>query len=94
MIVKKAINMANLMNIPVLGLVENMSYATCPDCGKKIEIYGASKTAEVAKEYVVKMLAQIPIEPKLAAAADKGMIELFEGDWLSEVETILKDMIK
>ena len=94
MIVKKAINMANLMNIPVLGLVENMSYATCPDCGKKIEIYGASKTAEVAKEYGVEMLAQIPIEPKLAAAADKGMIELFEGDWLAKIEEILKEMIK
>ena len=94
MIVKKAINMANLMNIPVLGLVENMSYATCPDCGKKIEIYGASKTAEVAKEYGVEMLAQIPIEPKLAAAADKGMIELFEGDWLAKIKEKLKEMIK
>ena len=92
MIVKKAINMANLMNIPILGIVENMSYALCPDCGKKINIYGESKIQEVAKENGLNVLGQIPIDPKLAAAADKGMIELFDGDFIKPIEDLLKNM--
>ncbi len=82
MIVKKALNMAKMMNIPVLGLVENMSYLECPDCKKKISVFGESHIDETARETGTEVLAKIPINPKLAAACDAGMIELFEGDWL------------
>ena len=82
MIVEKAVNMAGMMNIPVLGLVENMSYAVCPDCGKHIPVFGESHVAEVAAKYSIPVLGRIPINPKLAAACDAGLIELFEGDWL------------
>ena len=82
MIVGKAVKMADLMNIPILGLVENMSYVVCPDCGKHISVFGESKLEEVAKEYGVDILGRMPISPKLAAACDKGAIELYEGDWL------------
>ena len=82
MIVKKALNMAKLMNIPVLGLVENMSYLECPDCKKKISVFGESHIDETAKETGTEVLAKLPINPKLASACDAGMIELFEGEWL------------
>lgn len=82
MIVGKAVKMAEMMDIPVLGLVENMSYFTCPDCGKEIPVFGPSKIEAVAEEYGLEVLGRLPIEPKLAAACDRGMIELFEGDWL------------
>ena len=82
MIVTKAINMANMMNIPVLGLVENMSYIKCPDCNKEIKVFGESHVEEIAKENSLELLAKIPIDPKLAAACDAGAIELFEGDFL------------
>ena len=76
MIVGKAVKMAKMMNIPVLGIVENYSYFTCPDCGKQHSIYGESHIEEVAKEYGIENIAKLPINPKLAAACDKGMIEL------------------
>lgn len=82
MIVGKAVKMAEMMDIPILGIVENMSYFTCPDCGKEISVFGPSKVEAVAKEYGIDVLGKLPIDPKLAAACDKGMIELFEGDWL------------
>ncbi len=85
MIVEKAVNMAGLMNVPVLGLVENMAYVACPDCGKKISIFGESHLEETAARLNIPKTAQIPIDPKLAAACDKGMIELFEGPWLEEL---------
>ena len=85
MIVEKAVNMADLMHIPVLGIVENMAYAECPHCGERIEIFGESKTAEIAKKHGIDMIAQIPMNKKLAAACDKGMIELFDGEWLDEI---------
>ncbi len=78
MIVQKAVKMANMMNIPILGIVENMSYAVCPDCGKKIHVYGESHTAEVAKEYGIPLLAQLPFSPELAKQVDMGVIELHE----------------
>ncbi|MDE5753846.1 MAG: Mrp/NBP35 family ATP-binding protein [Oscillospiraceae bacterium] len=78
MIVQKAVKMANMMNIPVLGIVENMSYAVCPDCGKKIMIYGESHTAEIAKDYNIPLLAQIPFDPSLTKCCDLGVIELHE----------------
>ncbi|MBQ3080009.1 MAG: Mrp/NBP35 family ATP-binding protein [Clostridia bacterium] len=85
MVVQKAVNMASMMNIPVMGIVENMSYIECPDCGKKIELYGESRLGEAAKLAGTDVTARIPVQPKLAAACDKGMIELFEGDWMDEM---------
>ena len=84
MIVGKAVKMAYLMNVPVLGLVENYSYLECPDCGKKINVFGESKIDEVAKEYGLKVLAQLPINPEYAAKCDEGNIEEIETDLLDE----------
>jgi len=85
MIVEKAVKMADLMNIPVLGLVENMSYFQCPDCGKIHEIYGKSRVAEIAAEKDIPVIGRIPVNPTLAAGCDQGLIELFDGDWLNDV---------
>ncbi len=82
MIVEKAVKMAELMHIPVLGVVENLSYFECPDCHAKHSIYGESHVEEVAKLHAIPSVSRIPIDKKLAAACDKGTIELFEGDWL------------
>lgn len=92
MIVTKAVKMAEMMDIPVLGIVENMSYFKCPDCGKEIQLFGASKIEEVAAEHGLDVLGRIPIDPKLAAACDRGMIELFEGDWLDEAAKKLENI--
>ncbi len=75
MIVKKAANMANMMDVPVLGLVENMSFVRCPDCGKEIHIFGESRIEEIAKEFGYPLLAKMPIDPALAALVDAGKIE-------------------
>lgn len=80
LIVKKAYNMAKMMHIPVLGLVENMSYFECPDCGKRHAIFGESKLDDVAKELGVPVLARLPIDPKTAALVDKGAVELANTD--------------
>lgn len=93
MIVKKALKMAELMHIPVLGLVENMSYLTCPDCGRKISVFGESRLDAVAQETGTQVLARIPINPKLAAACDAGMIELFEGDFLDDAAKMIFDLL-
>ena len=85
MIVAKALNMASLMNIPVLGLVENYSYFTCPDCGKKHSIYGESHIDAYAEEAGTQVLAKLPIDPSLASLCDKGIIELNEN---TEVKAI------
>ncbi len=85
MIVKKAVNMAAMMNIPVIGLVENMSYAVCPDCGKEIYVFGNSKAEAVAEECEIPFLGRLPIDPKLAALCDKGIIELMENDYMDGV---------
>ena len=84
MIVERALNMADMMHIPVLGLVENMSYAVCPDCGKHVEVFGESHAQETAQRFNTQVLARLPINLKLAAACDAGLIELFEGDWLED----------
>ena len=76
MIVGKAVKMAELMNIPVLGIIENMSYVECPDCGKKIQLFGESQIDAVCEKYGLKLIAKLPIDSKLAAVCDKGMIEL------------------
>lgn len=90
MIVGKAVKMAKLMNIPIIGIVENMSYFECPDCGKKHKIYGDSHIEETAKEYGIPVLAQIPINSELAKHCDNGTIELYEGDYIeSAINKIL-----
>ena len=85
MIVEKAAKMAKMMNIPVLGLVENMSWIACPDCGKKIYPFGESQTAKVALEEGIPLLAQLPIDPAVAKECDTGTIELFNDNWLDPV---------
>ncbi|MEF9896521.1 MAG: Mrp/NBP35 family ATP-binding protein [Clostridia bacterium] len=89
MVVEKAVKMAGLMKIPVLGLVENMSYIECPDCKKRLYPFGESRLKETAERLNIPMTAQLPINPKLAAACDKGMLELFEGDWLDAMADAL-----
>ena len=85
MIVEKSIKMVDMLNIPVIGLVENMSYVQCPDCGKKIAVFGESHVNAIARQYGIPHTAALPIDRKLAASADKGMIELTNGDWLDEI---------
>ena len=85
MVVQKAVNMANMMNIPVLGVVENYSYFECPDCGKQHKLFGESHIEQIAKDNGIETVCRIPINPKLAAACDAGLIELYEGDWLNEL---------
>jgi Mrp family chromosome partitioning ATPase len=92
MIVEKAVKMAKMMNIPIIGIIENMSYLECPDCGKKIEVFGKSRVDEVAVEYGIPVLARIPIRSELASACDKGVIELFEGDWLDFAATQIENL--
>ena len=82
MIVSKAANMAAMMNIPVLGLVENLSYVKCPDCGKEIKVFGESHIEEIAEKFGYELLARIPMDPKLSALVDHGMIELMENDYM------------
>ncbi len=82
MIVSKAVIMAKMMNIPILGIIENMSYVLCPDCGGRINLFGESHLYDVALEHGLSVLGNIPVDPKLAAAVDKGDIESFEQDWL------------
>ena len=93
MIVEKAAKMAGLMNIPVLAFAENMAYFECPDCGKKHKVFGESHIEEIAKEYNVDTVAQIPINNKLAAAVDAGAVELFDGDWLDNVADKLLNLL-
>lgn len=91
MIVEKAVKMAKLMNIPILGIVENMSYFICDECGKQHKIFGESHVDEEAEKYSIGTVSRIPIDRKLTAATDRGAIELFEGDWLDNMaDTIEK----
>ncbi len=93
MIVSKAANMASMMNIPVLGLVENMSYAKCPDCGKEIKVFGESHIEEVAEKFGYDLLGRIPLDPKLSALVDRGMIELMENDYLDNAcQTVIEKL--
>ena len=89
MIVEKAVKMAELMKVPVLGLVENMSYFVCPDCGKQHFLFGQSHLEQIAEKYGIPNTARIPLNQKLTAAADAGLMELFEGDWLDNLARTL-----
>ena len=85
MVVEKAVNMANIMGVPVLGLVENMSYLTCPDCGKKIEVFGQSKADKIAAQYAIPAVAKMPLDARISTLADAGRIEDYETDALKDV---------
>jgi len=89
MIVSKALKMAEMMKVPVLGLIENMSYFRCPDNGKDYHIFGESHIDEIAGKHGLKVLAKLPIDPKISAACDAGMIELFDGNWFDAVGELL-----
>lgn len=84
MIVQKAVNMAQMMNVPILGIVENMSYIRCPDCGRKIPVFGESKVDAIAMEYSIPNVAKLPIDRDLTIAADSGMIEEVKDNPLTE----------
>ena len=84
MVVEKAVRMAEMMDVPILGLVENMSYVTCPDCGKPIYLFGQGKSEEAAKRHGLPLLAKMPIDPALASLTDAGRIEDFTGGWLED----------
>lgn len=84
MVVEKAVNMAEMMEVPIVGLVENMSYLLCPDCGKRIPLFGAGKSADAAAKHGFPLLAEMPIDPALASLCDRGEIEDFQGDWLEQ----------
>ena len=90
MVVKKAVNMANIMGVPVLGLVENMSYLSCPDCGKKIEVFGASKAKKLADEYGIPAIAQLPLDANIAKLADQGRIEDYETTAFEEIFSVIE----
>ena len=90
MVVEKAVTMARMMKVPVLGLVENMSYLTCPDCGRKIEIFGQSKAAAIAKEYGIPAISKMPLDAEIAKLADAGRIEDYDTQSLKEVYTAIE----
>ena len=92
MIVEKSIKMVDMLNIPVIGLVENMSYVQCPDCGKKIAVFGESHVDAIARQYGIPHTAALPIDRKLAASADKGMIELTNGDRLDDIANAIDQL--
>ncbi|QNK41648.1 Mrp/NBP35 family ATP-binding protein [Caproicibacter fermentans] len=94
MIVSKAVSMAKMMNIPILGIVENMSYVKCPDCGKEITVFGESHLEQTAQKFGLKVLGRCPLDPKVSAECDAGNAEDIEAPWLSdaadEVERLTK----
>lgn len=94
MIVRKAINMAKLMSIPVIGLVENMSYATCPECGEKYEIFGPSRVNEITETTGLPVLGTMPLDPSVAHLSDRGEVEKYEADYLPDLAAALEDRVK
>lgn len=94
MIVEKAVKMADMMNVPLLGLVENMSYFVCPDCGKRHSVFGDSRIDEIAEKYGTKVIAKLPIDPDLAAKVDEGRAESFEGNYFDEAAKYLEETLE
>ncbi len=92
MIVKKAVNMADMMNIPILGVVENYSYLKCPDCGKEIKLFGESHIETVAKESNMEILGRLPLDPTFAQKVDEGDFSSLELPYLEKAYTILKSL--
>ena len=94
MVVEKAVKMAEMMNVPIVGLVENMSYVLCPDCGKHINVFGDSHVDETGKKYHLPVLAKMPLNPEFAKEADAGMIETFAGDYLDGAADAVAKLLK
>lgn len=94
MIVAKAVKMAKMMDVPILGLVENMSYFKCPDCGKEHKIFGDSHIDEIAAQYGTRVLAKVPMDESLAKSVDTGTIELFIGDYFENAASVIEDELK
>lgn len=92
MIVEKAVNMARMMDIPVLGLAENMSYYKCPKCGEETDIFGPSRVEETAARFLIKTVARLPLDPAIARACDQGRVETVEGPWLDEMLAMLETL--
>ena len=92
MIVAKAVKMANMMHVPVLGFVENYSYLECPDCGKKIQVFGDSRIEEVAEAFELPVLAKLPIDPAVAQSYDGGMMETVKTDGVNGVIAAIENM--
>ena len=90
MIVKKSANMAKLMNIDIAGIVENMSYVICPDCGKHIDIFGKSNTEDTAKQLGFDIIGKLPMDGELASLVDRGVIELFENGYLEKAADVIE----
>lgn len=91
MIVEKAVKMAGMMKVPILGVVENMSYYVCPNCGDKIRIFGKGNLKEISEKYGIPVSAEIPINPEIAKACDRGEVEEIKGDWLNNMYENIKD---
>ena len=94
MIVGKAVKMAEMMNVPIIGLVENMSYAVCPDCGKQIKVFGESHIDETAKKFGLRVLAKLPIDPECAKLVDTGMLELMETSAADPIADAVEEFCK
>lgn len=92
MIVEKAVKMAKTMNVPIIGIVENMSYFKCPDCNKEYNIFGESKIEETAKAHGLNVIARLPLDPKISSVCDRGMIELYGDDLFTNIAEILEKM--
>ncbi len=92
MVVEKAVKMAEMMDIPIVGVVENMSYLLCPDCGREIPLFGQGKTQAAADAHHIPLLARMPLDPQLAQLCDRGRIEDFQGDWLSAAADVLEKL--
>lgn len=94
MVVRKAIKMAEMLNVPILGLIENMSYLRCPKCGERIELFGPGRAEKIAAEKGIRFLGSFPVDPKLAELGDKGEIEKYSADFLDNLEGMLKPVHK
>ncbi|MDD3262120.1 MAG: Mrp/NBP35 family ATP-binding protein, partial [Oscillospiraceae bacterium] len=94
MIVAKAVTMANMMNVPIIGVVENMSYVQCPHCGEKIAVFGQSHLEETAKEHNLKVLAHGPLDPQIAAKIDKGQAEEIDAPWLDQTADAVQQLLE
>ncbi|MEF9987752.1 MAG: Mrp/NBP35 family ATP-binding protein [Christensenella sp.] len=92
LIVGKAVKMANMMNVPVLGLIENMSYLKCPDCAKEIQVFGESHAEETAERFGISVLGRVPLDPEIARAADTGELEGIKGEWLNDAAQMVKKL--
>lgn len=88
LVVEKSLKMAKMMNIPILGIIENMSYLKCPDCGKEIKLFGESHVDEIATQYGIDVLAKLPIDPLVATLCDSGKIEIIENDIIADIDKI------